>query len=119
MAAELDVLKTVVHKIVDEKLGYRKVSARWVPKQLTDEHKRKLLEHMTCVNHTTTESKVDSMTRKHHLSPKIQSSAICKEIAGNCILACKRCASCVDFTVRGKTIKAVRNAGHRPIHLNR
>ncbi|KAJ8958100.1 hypothetical protein NQ318_006028 [Aromia moschata] len=30
-----------VQNIVSEVLGYNKVSARWVPRQLTDEHKRK------------------------------------------------------------------------------
>ena len=36
LAAELDLPKSVVHEIIYEKLGYRKVSSRWVPKQLTE-----------------------------------------------------------------------------------
>ena len=38
IALELGLAKTVIHKIID-KLGYRKVSGRWVPKQLTEAHK--------------------------------------------------------------------------------
>jgi histone-lysine N-methyltransferase SETMAR len=31
--------KTTVHEAVTEKLGYRKLCARWVPKMFTDDHK--------------------------------------------------------------------------------
>ncbi|GFN95428.1 histone-lysine N-methyltransferase SETMAR [Plakobranchus ocellatus] len=33
-----------VYEIVHDKLGYRKVSAWWVPKILSDEHKRQRVE---------------------------------------------------------------------------
>ena len=33
--------KTTIHEAVTEKLGYRKLCARWVPKMLTDDHKTK------------------------------------------------------------------------------
>ena len=33
--------KTTIHEAVTEKLGYRKLCARWVPKILTDHHKTK------------------------------------------------------------------------------
>jgi hypothetical protein len=33
-----------VHEIIHNHLGFRKVCARWVPKQLTEEHKR---NHLT------------------------------------------------------------------------
>ena len=36
-----DVSKTTIHEAVTEKLGYRKLWARWVPKLLTDDHKTK------------------------------------------------------------------------------
>ncbi|GFN88345.1 histone-lysine N-methyltransferase SETMAR [Plakobranchus ocellatus] len=36
--------KTNVYEIVHDKLGYRKVSARWFPKMMSDEHKRQRLE---------------------------------------------------------------------------
>ena len=39
MASILELSKTTVHRLVHDTLGYRKVSARWVPKMLTDAHK--------------------------------------------------------------------------------
>ena len=36
-----EVSKTTIHEDVTEKLGYRKLCARWVPKMLTDNHKMK------------------------------------------------------------------------------
>jgi len=36
-----EVSETAVHEAVTEKLGYRKLCARWVPKILTDDHKTK------------------------------------------------------------------------------
>jgi hypothetical protein len=35
------VSKTTIHAAVTEKLGYRKLCARWVPKMLMDDHKTK------------------------------------------------------------------------------
>ena len=96
MALDLGLPKTIVHRIINE-LGYRKVSARWVPKQLTEDHKLKrsesaeetvgpdgdfrgdtgnrgFLGHLitgdeTWVHHMTPERKMDSMTWKHPSSP--------------------------------------------------
>ncbi|GFN82698.1 histone-lysine N-methyltransferase SETMAR [Plakobranchus ocellatus] len=39
-----NIPKTNVYEIVHDKLGYRRVSARWVPKMLSDEHKRQRVE---------------------------------------------------------------------------
>ena len=36
-----EVSKTTIREAVTEKLGYRKLCARWVPKMLTDVHKTK------------------------------------------------------------------------------
>jgi len=36
-----EVPKATIHEAVTEKLGYRKLCARWVPKMLTDDHKTK------------------------------------------------------------------------------
>jgi len=36
-----EVSETTIHEAVTEKLGYRKLGARWVPKMLTDDHKTK------------------------------------------------------------------------------
>jgi len=38
-----EVSKTTIHEAVTEKLGYGKLCARWVPKMLTDDHKRKCM----------------------------------------------------------------------------
>ena len=35
------VFETTIHEAVTEKLGYRKLCARWVPKMLTEDHKTK------------------------------------------------------------------------------
>ncbi|GFO25701.1 histone-lysine N-methyltransferase SETMAR [Plakobranchus ocellatus] len=40
ISLKLDIPKTNDYEIVHDKLGYRKASARWVPKMLSDEHKR-------------------------------------------------------------------------------
>ncbi|GFS00700.1 histone-lysine n-methyltransferase setmar-like protein [Elysia marginata] len=39
IAKELEILKERVQHIITDILGYRKVSARWVPQMLTDEMK--------------------------------------------------------------------------------
>jgi len=48
----LEVSKTKIYETVTEKLGYRKLCARWVPKMLTDDHKTKgvgsALKSLTC-----------------------------------------------------------------------
>jgi len=91
MATQLDLPKTTVHEIVHEKLNFRKVCARWVPKMLTADHKTKRLrisiEHLnrarndesfldhlitgdeTWVHYSTPYNKRDSMTWKHPESP--------------------------------------------------
>ncbi|KAK9711619.1 hypothetical protein QE152_g25374 [Popillia japonica] len=32
------IARSLLHETITETLGYRKLSARWVPKQLTDQH---------------------------------------------------------------------------------
>ncbi|GFN88860.1 histone-lysine N-methyltransferase SETMAR [Plakobranchus ocellatus] len=44
ISMKLDIPKMNVYEIVYDKLGYRKVSARWVPKMLSDEHKRQRVQ---------------------------------------------------------------------------
>jgi hypothetical protein len=34
-----EVSMTTIHEAVTEKVGYRKLCARWVPKMLTDDHR--------------------------------------------------------------------------------
>ncbi|GFO38163.1 histone-lysine N-methyltransferase SETMAR [Plakobranchus ocellatus] len=44
IALKLEIPKSTVHEIVQNTLGYRKVSARWVPKMLTEDHKLQTVE---------------------------------------------------------------------------
>ncbi|KAG5319567.1 MOS1T transposase, partial [Pseudoatta argentina] len=38
------IFRSLLHETITETLGYRKLSARWVPKQLTDQHKLNRVE---------------------------------------------------------------------------
>ena len=151
IALELDISKAVAHEIVHEKLGYRKVSrkiacqtikkckrffpfqvsARWVPKELTEGHKSKRFDASTellnrygsdseslknvitgdeaWVHHHTQESKRDSMTWKHP-SPvpkkfKVQQSA--KKLMAT-IFWDAQGILLADFTPPGQTVNAAR-----------
>ncbi|GFV80337.1 HTH_48 domain-containing protein [Trichonephila clavipes] len=87
-----NVGRTTLHKVVSEKLKFRKLCARWVPRLLTEEHKLKrmacaldfldryhkegdqFLERIvtgdeTWVSHITPESKRQSMQWRHTNSP--------------------------------------------------
>ncbi|GFX95014.1 histone-lysine N-methyltransferase SETMAR [Trichonephila clavipes] len=87
-----NVGRTTLHKVVSEKLKFRKLCARWVPRLLTEEHKLKImvcaldfldryhkegdkfLERIvtgdeTWVSHITPESKRQSMEWRHTNSP--------------------------------------------------
>ncbi|GFO20487.1 histone-lysine N-methyltransferase SETMAR [Plakobranchus ocellatus] len=44
IALKLEIPKSTVHEIVHDTLGYWKVSARWVPKMLTEDHKLQRVE---------------------------------------------------------------------------
>ncbi|GFR65548.1 histone-lysine n-methyltransferase setmar-like protein [Elysia marginata] len=90
IAKQLEVSKERVQHINTDILGYRKVSARWVPQVLTDEMK---MQRKTCaeslkheeegeefiqrivtrdeswVHHYDTESKRQSMEHRHKSSP--------------------------------------------------
>ncbi|UYV67486.1 hypothetical protein LAZ67_5000874 [Cordylochernes scorpioides] len=88
-----DVSKTTIDKILREHLGYSKVCAIWVPKMLTEDHKRQRVDaaqkfldchktdgeefldsivtgDVTWVHHTTPETKEQSKQWKHISSPK-------------------------------------------------
>ena len=87
------ISRTLLYDIVSSHLGYRKVSGRWVPKMLTEEHKKQcvacaltflmcyhkegddMLSHIvtedeTWVSHITPESKQQSLHWKNTGSPK-------------------------------------------------
>ncbi|GFR86711.1 histone-lysine N-methyltransferase SETMAR [Elysia marginata] len=44
IALKLQIPKSMVHEIVSDTLGYRKVSARWVPKMLTEDRNLQRIE---------------------------------------------------------------------------
>ncbi|GFS06846.1 histone-lysine N-methyltransferase SETMAR [Elysia marginata] len=44
IALKLEIPKNTVHEIVHDTFGYQKVSARWVPKTLTEDHKLQRVE---------------------------------------------------------------------------
>ncbi|GFS00607.1 histone-lysine N-methyltransferase SETMAR [Elysia marginata] len=44
IASSLEISESSAHRIVFDELGYRKVSARWVPKRLTDNYKEQRLD---------------------------------------------------------------------------
>jgi histone-lysine N-methyltransferase SETMAR len=88
-----DVSKTCTDNILTDRLGYAKVCARWVPRMLTEDHKRQRVEvaheflqayetdgdefldsivtaDETWVHYTAPETKQQSRQRKHLKSPK-------------------------------------------------
>ena len=88
-----EISRSLLHEIVTDHLGYRKVCSRWVPKQLTQAHKDQraasaltfltryndegddFLTHIvtgdeTWLHHSTPESKQQSMQWKHTDSPQ-------------------------------------------------
>jgi histone-lysine N-methyltransferase SETMAR len=96
-----EVSKTTIHEAVTEKLGYRKLCARWVPKMLTDDHKTKRMgsalkfltrypqegdefldsvvtEDETWVFHHTPESKQQSQQWRHTQAADFYDSGIQK-----------------------------------------
>ena len=115
IATNLDISHGTVYAIVREKLRFSKVSCRWVPKMLTDDHKMQRLmasraslrryrkegdvflsrivtTDETWVFHYEPESKRRSMEWKHVSSPvkkKIQISEKFKESHAHCVLGQK------------------------------
>jgi len=133
LAVELELPKSVIHEIIYERLGYRKVSSRWVPKQLTEQHKTARmglsLQHLqryytsnhdfleriitgdeTWVHHCTPENKVDSMTWKHLTSPPMRKFKItmsAKKVMATVFWDAQG-VLLVDFTPHGQTVNAAR-----------
>lgn len=128
-----EISRTVVHEIVSDRLKYRKLCARWVPKMLTEEHKnnrvsaaREFLERYetegetflnsvvtgdeTWVYHHTPESKRQSMQWRHTHSPsakkcKTQQSA--QKIMAS-VFWDRKGLLLIEFLERGETINAAR-----------
>jgi transposase len=96
IAYTLNLSNTTVYRIVHDTLGYRKVPAQWVPKELTEHHKAQrmgvslnnlllyqddlaFLDNIvtgdeTWVHHITPETKRNSMMWKHPSSPTEKNS---------------------------------------------
>lgn len=133
IAETLNISKSCVHRIVHDTLGYRKVCARWVPKQLTESHKETrmvlCLNHLeryhregeeflqgivtgdeTWVHYSTPESKRDSMTWKHVTSPppkKFKLTASTKKLMATIFWDCAG-VLLVRFHAYGQPINAAR-----------
>lgn len=127
------ISKSLLHNIVVDRLKYRKLCARWVPKMLTDEHKKKRLGSAltfltrysdegdeflnrivtgdeTWVCHITPESKQQTMEWRHSQSPKKQKF---KTTLSTRKIMCtvfwdRKGILLVDFLPRGDTINAER-----------
>ena len=129
LASELGVSHGSAHHLL-ESLGYSKVFARWVPRQLTDEHKAErvskcselielsernptLLERLktgdeTWMRHYEPESKKRSMQWRHTTSPKPKKFKLQKS-AGKIMATVFWDAQgllLVDFLSKGKTINS-------------
>ena len=132
IAEMLDLSRSTVHRITHEDLKFKKVCSRWVPKQLTDEHKRQrldcarrnlerlatepnFLQHIitgdeTWVHYDTPETKRDSMTWKHVDSPvtkKFKKSFSVKKVMAS-VFWDVRGIVLIEFLPRGETINADR-----------
>ncbi|XP_066946989.1 protein GVQW3-like [Macrobrachium rosenbergii] len=107
------------YEIVHNRLNFHKVCVRWVPKQLSDEHKRnrlRICQHLldrhanegdtflkrivtgdeTWIHHFEPESKRQSMEWKHPQSPvkkKIQESTLCRKSDAHSFLGLTRANS--------------------------
>lgn len=128
-----DVSKTTIDKILTEHLGYSKVCARWVPKMLTEDHKRQRVEAAqqfldcheadgdeyldsivtgdeTWVHYTTPETKEQSKQWKHTSSPKprkFKQTLSAGKIMASVFWDRKGILLC-EFMPRGTTINADR-----------
>lgn len=128
-----DISRSLIHEIVSEKLDFRKVCARWVPRELTPEHKeqrvtaaREFLDRYrtdgdaflksivtgdeTWVSHYTPENKRQSMQWKHLTSPSAKKFKVVKSTRK--IMAFvfwdQKGILLIDFLPQGETINANR-----------
>ena len=133
IATVLGISKSRVYDIVHNKLGYHKICARWVPKQLTDAHKESRmalsLAHLsrynvegnqflnrivtgdeTWVHYVTPESKRDSMTWKHLGSPPVTKFKINQSVKKMMatVFWDSRGVILVEFLPCGESVNAVR-----------
>ncbi|KFM58918.1 Histone-lysine N-methyltransferase SETMAR, partial [Stegodyphus mimosarum] len=127
------ISRTVLFEIVSDRLNYRKLCSRWVPKMLTDVHKTKRLGSSltfltrysdegenflnqivtgdeTWVCHFTPESKQQSMEWRHTHSPKKQKFKV--TMSSQKIMCTvfwdRKGVLLTEFLPRGETINAAR-----------
>ena len=126
------ISRSLLHEIVTEHLLFRKLCARWVPKQLTPEHKTKRMESAltflqryhddgdefldriitgdeTWIEHFTPETKQQSMHWRHSGSPcktKFKQTSARKVMCT--VFWDRRGVLHVDFLTRGETVNAER-----------
>lgn len=127
------ISRSLLHEIVTETLGFRKLCARWVPKQLTDQHKlhrvasaRQFLERFeqegekfidsivtgdeTWVAHYTPETKRQSMQWRHTSSPtakKFKTVISSRKIMAS-VFWDRKGILLIEFLPQGETVNALR-----------
>ena len=127
------ISRTVLYDVVTETLGFRKLCARWVPKQLTEQHRlnrvasaRQFLERFdqegeqfidsivtgdeTWVAHYTPETKRQSMQWRHTSSPsakKFKSVISSRKIMAS-VFWDRKGILLIEFLPQGETINALR-----------
>lgn len=125
------ISRSVLYNIVTEKLQFRKLCSRWVPKLLSEEHKKRrmgsaltfltryneegdaLLDHIvtgdeTWVSHMTPESKRQSMEWRHTTSPvkvKAKQTISTRKIMAT-VFWDRHGVLLVDFMPQGTTINS-------------
>lgn len=127
------ISKTVLHEIVRNRLNYRKLCSRWVPKILTDVHKTQRLGSAltfltryseegieflnqivtgdeTWVSHVTPESKQQSMEWRHSGSPRRHKvkPTLSRDKIMCTVFWDRQGILLVEFLPRGETINAER-----------
>jgi len=109
-----EVSRSTIGRTLTEKLEYRKVCARWVPRMLTEDHQRQRTDSSreflqryadendnfldstvtgdeTWAFHFTPETKQQSREWRHSSSPKPRKfkTKVCRQTHGNCVLGSK------------------------------
>jgi histone-lysine N-methyltransferase SETMAR len=126
-----DISRSLLGNIVSEKLGYKKLCARWVPRMLTPEHQqnrvtaaREFLDRFaqegeafldsivtgdeTWVCHYTPESKRQSLQWRHSSSPatkKFKTTHSARKVMAS-VFWDRKGVLLVDFMLKGTTINA-------------
>lgn len=127
------ISRSLLHETITETLGYRKLSARWVPKRLTDQHKLNRVEagqeflrryklhgdeflrsivtgDETWVAHYTPETKRQSQQWRHTSSPsskKFKTTISAKKIMASVFWDCQGIIL-IEYLPQGETINSAR-----------